>query len=345
MSFLSSHHGRQGFYIAEIGMNHNGDLQRARTLIREAADAGADAVKFQSIVPEEIVSPYNDAMLKGDGSLFMDETVLHFFREHSLDADAHRELQQTASDEGVLFVSSPFSLSMVELLEDLDVPFYKIASSEVTTIPLLKGIARTGKPVLLSTGMADEEEIARACGILSDGGCREIILLHCISLYPVRDDEMNLLRVPRLAERFGYATGLSDHSPGAEAAMIAAALGARVFEKHFTSDDGVDCPDKAVSVTPQGFREYIHAAERAIEMCGSGSLHPVEREREVARAARRSLFAARDIRQGEVIHSEDLTFLRPGTGISVADIDQVKGRRALMNIAAGDPLDFSMLEE
>ncbi|PKL37801.1 MAG: N-acetylneuraminate synthase [Spirochaetae bacterium HGW-Spirochaetae-1] len=323
---------RRCIFIAEIGLNHNGDMEVARAMIEAAAAAGADAVKFQTIVPQQLNSIYTTALLESGREDFTDESPWHFFEKFTLTGEEYAELQKLSRDLGLVFFSSPFDELSVELLETLDVSLYKIASSEVTNLPLIKKIAKTGKPAILSTGISQERDITDAINVFRKNSGGELILLHCVSLYPLEPAQANLMRIVRLRERFSLDVGFSDHSRDAKAMVAAAALGARIFEKHFTIDSAYDCPDKDVSVTPEQFARMIESVEECVDMLGSGAIGYGEHEKGVARAARRSLFARRFIAKGAVIKEEDLVSFRPGVGIAPNEAGLVIGRTASTDI-------------
>lgn len=320
-------------YIAEIGLNHNGDLDVAVTMIRAAAAAGADAVKFQTFVPELMSSVYTKDLMAAGVEREADTGLVDFFRTFVFNRTQYRLLQSAAVEAGVLFLSSVFDAESLDLLEGLDVPLYKLASSEVTNHPLIRAVAKTGKPLVLSTGMATEDELAGAIGQYSASGGPEIVLLHCVSLYPTRADQVNLARIPALARRFGLAVGFSDHTREAVTPMLAAAMGARIFEKHFTIDRFHECPDKDISCTPEEFAAMIESVETAVAMTGTGMLSYGEDEAVTARGARRSLFARRFIPAGKSIEEEDLVALRPGVGIPPSETARVIGRKSKVDIA------------
>ncbi|HQO39343.1 MAG TPA: N-acetylneuraminate synthase family protein [Spirochaetota bacterium] len=329
---------KKTIFIAEIGLNHNGSFAQAYEMIMRAADAGADAVKFQTFDPELMNSPYTRSLLEKGDTSFTDRGVIDFLSKFTLEKDEYLKLKERATASGVEFFSAPFDAVSVDLLEYTGVKLYKVASSEVTNIPLLRRIALTRKPVIMSTGMSSEDEIAAAVKTLKDGGCPEICLLHCVSLYPMRSDEANLLRIVNLRERFGLHTGLSDHSTGHETVSAAAILGARVFEKHFRLGEDHECPDAAVSLTPAAFKEMVEKVNEAISMLGSGDIAYSGRESDTARGAKRSIFAATDIGRGEVFDEKSLVLLRPGTGISASMFYSVTGKKALRDIPAGAPV-------
>ncbi len=322
-------------FIAEIGLNHNGSFAQAYEMIMRAAESGADAVKFQTFNPELMNSPYTRSLMeKGDMS-FQDRGVIDFLSKFTLEKDEYLKLKERATASGVEFFSAPFDAQSVDLLEYTGVKLYKVASSEVTNIPLLRRIAHTRKPVIMSTGMASEDEIAAAVHTLKDSGSTEICLLHCVSLYPMSTDEANLLRIVTLRERFGLHTGLSDHSTGYETVSAAAILGARLFEKHFKLGDDHECPDAEVSLTPAAFKAMTVKVNEAVSMLGTGEIAYGRREAGTALAAKRSLFASSDIKKGDVIDEKSLVALRPGTGISAAMFYSVTGKKALRDIQSG----------
>ncbi len=325
-------------YIAEIGLNHNGDFNTALEMIEKASGAGADAVKFQTFIPEFMNSPYTASLMKGDTNPARDNSLIEFFRGFTFPEDKWQMLKKKSEDCGVIFFSAPFDAPSVELLERLEVPLYKVASSEVTNPPLLKKIAAAGKPVILSTGMSTTEEIRSAIKILEENGAGEIALLHCVSLYPLDDSEANLNRIISLKKSFGKEVGISDHSRGYETVMIATALGASVVEKHFKLDDNHDCPDKDVSLSPFQFSNMIAAAERGAIMAGDGKIEFTGRESDTARGARRSLFASRDLHAGDIMAGEDVLCLRPGVGIPASRIYEFTGRKLKTDIKEGSIL-------
>jgi sialic acid synthase SpsE len=329
------HTGRKAIYIAEIGLNHNGDLETAMAMISLAARSGADAVKFQAFVPELMNSEYTADLLGSGTEKTRDTSTADFFRRFVFDRDQYRRLREAAGKAGTVFFSSVFDLDSLRLMEDLGVPLYKLASSEVTNHPLVEAVARTGKPAVMSTGMATEEEIDAAVSLFRKAGGAELVLMHCVSLYPARADQANLARIPALARRYGLATGFSDHTREGFTPMLAAALGARIFEKHFTIDRFHDCPDKDISCTPEEFAGMIESVETAIAMTGGGAISYEGAEAVTARAARRSLFARRPIPRGSVIERDSLVALRPGTGIPPSEIEDVAGKRSLVDIPEG----------
>lgn len=293
---------RRVLVVAEIGNNHEGDAEAAAALVRRAAASGADAVKFQTIIPEHLVRPDQEARLQ----------QLHRF---ALDAVTHRRLAAIAAEAGVMFMSTPFSLDAVDLLDPL-VPAFKIASGDNDFAPLLARVAATGKPVLLSTGMATAEDAALSAGWIGRnrpaGAAADVVLLHCVSAYPTPDDQANLGAIRDLG-RLGHPVGYSDHTLGIDAVVAAVALGARVIEKHFTLSKTTSAfRDHALSAELGEFAEMVRRIRSVELMLGDGAKRPMPAEAATAVAARRSACAARDLPQGHVIGPHDLAWLRPG---------------------------------
>jgi N,N'-diacetyllegionaminate synthase len=326
---------RSALYIAEIGMNHNGDMDTALAMISAAARAGADAVKFQTFDPDLMNSVYTKDLLDAGVERRPDGAAADFFRKFVFSPDQYRALKSAAGEAGVVFFSSVFDMPSLSLLEGIAVPMYKLASSEVTNHPLIEAVAKTGKPAILSTGIATEEEIGMAVSLFRGAGGGEMVLMHCVSLYPTLPDQVNLARIPALARRFGLPVGFSDHTRDADATALAAATGARIFEKHFTIDRFHDCPDKDISCTPEEFAAMIARVESAVSMMGAGGISFGGAEAGTARAARRSLFARRFIPRGRTIGEDDLVALRPGVGIPVTAMKRVIGARSLADIPEG----------
>jgi len=337
--------GKEPIFVAEIGLNHNGNIDEAIAMIKAAAECGADAVKFQTFIPELMVSPFASSMLNEEAFMKKDYDTINFFKKFTFSKEEWLRIQEAAKKYNVEFFSAAFDIPSVELLEELNVRLYKIASSEVTNIPLLEKIGRTKKPVIMSTGMACEEEILSAIETLSKNGTGDIVLLHCVSLYPLDDSEANLRRVLSLKEKFKLPVGLSDHSRDHYAAMIASAFGAVVIEKHFKLHSKHLCPDSEVSLEPESFSEMIALARRGFALAGSGEIKTQGRECNTARGARRSLFAAKKIPAGKELSMDDVIALRPGTGIPVQEIYKYRGKKVLTDIDEGLPLKGEYFEQ
>ena len=317
--------------IAEIGINHNGDRDSAKKLIIAAAQAGADAVKFQTYNPESLYSVYTKSLMETGSESFPDRGIINFFAQFYFSPKDLAYLKKTADSNNVEFFSAPFDIESVDTLEKIGVRLYKVASSEVTNIRLLNAIAQTGKPVLLSTGMTHEKEIAEAVSILNKAGC-DLTILHCVSLYPLQDSEMNLSRMSYLAKRFEKPVGFSDHSKDITGAVAASFMGASVIEKHFTLGGDYRCPDENVSVDPSGLKKLDEELRKARVMMGNGAVSFDVKEAEVAKGARRSLYAKKAIPAGKVLDEHDMIEKRPGVGIPADKIYFYIGKRSRKNI-------------
>jgi sialic acid synthase SpsE len=336
--------GRPAFVIAEAGVNHNGDLELGRALIREAKRAGADAIKFQSYKAGKIstrTAPrYWVEADDPDGSQY--DT---FRRQDSFGPEEHGELFRCAREEGILCFSAPFDDEAVDMLDELGVPAFKIASADLTDHPLLAKVAAKGKPVILSTGLADIAEIAEAVEVIRRKGNDQIVLLHCTLQYPCDPKNANLRMMLHMKAAFpGIPVGLSDHTLGIAVPQAAVALGAVVIEKHYTMDKTLPgSTDHYLSVDPAELKQMI-AAIRTIESAmGRYEKGPVEAESGAYKYARRSIVAAKDIPRGTEIARDMLTFKRPGTGIYPKHVDLVVGRRARVDIPEDSVLDWSMI--
>jgi N,N'-diacetyllegionaminate synthase len=331
--------GSPCFVIAEAGVNHNGDVELARRLIDAAVEAGADAVKFQTFHADALASA--DApkaayqiTLTGDA-----ESQRDMLRRLELSPAAHTELSRHARSRGILFCSTPFDLESVDLLADLNVPFFKVSSGDLTYVPLLRHLARKERPIVLSTGMADMAEVEAALEILRAAGARDVALLQCVTAYPAPAPDVNLSVIGMLRERFGVPVGYSDHTLGREVAVAAVALGAAILEKHLTLDRGLPGPDHRASLEPDEFAALVREIRVVEAALGDGQKRPMPSETtNRAIAARRSVVAAVDIRAGTSIRAGMLDCARPGDGIPAAEFDSVVGRRATRAFRAGEKI-------
>jgi N,N'-diacetyllegionaminate synthase len=322
------------FVIAEGGVNHDGDVDVAHRLIDAAADAGASAVKFQTFVPEALASasaPTAAYQREGDGG----DEQLAMLARLALPTDAWAALQVHAHDRGVLFLSTPFDESSAELLDRLDVPAFKVGSGELTNLPFLAGLARRGRPLIVSTGMATMVEVAAAVDAIRATGERQLALLHCVSSYPAAAEDANLAAMATMREAFGLQTGWSDHTPGIELPVAATALGAAIVEKHLTLDRGRRGPDHAMSLEPTEFAAMVAAIRATALAVGDGDKVPTAAEREIAAVARRSLHWTTDLPAGTTIEAAHLAAQRPGTGVSPARASEFIGRPTNHHVTAG----------
>jgi sialic acid synthase SpsE len=312
------------FVLAEIGLNHNKDVSLACRMIDDAIKSGADGVKFQSYITEHLMRTDNPAY--------------NIFKDLELSADEFRQIADHCKAVNIPFISTPFCHETVEMLAKLDVPAFKIASSDITYLDLISHAASFGKPVILSTGMSDFREIDNAVETILGKNNNQIIILHCISKYPPAEEDLCLNAIAVLKNRYPHFTiGFSDHTGSPTAAVAARALGATFFEKHFTSDRSLPGPDQAISTDPDEMKIYIDAIHSADRMCRT--LSAADRaDMTIAPFARRSLFAVNDIKSGSTIQPDDITALRPGDGIPANEMGSIIGKTATRNIKAGAKL-------
>jgi len=321
---------REVLVVAEVGNNHEGDVGRAEELVRRAAQAGAQAVKFQTIVPERLVSPSQTARIEQ-------------LRRLCLGYDDFERLAEVASQAGIMFMSTPFDLESARRLAPL-VPAFKIASSDNNFVQLLQAVAGTGKPVLLSTGLADLKQVKRSCAVMEAVWKRKkrspgLALLHCVSSYPAPAESANLLAIRTLAAKTRYTVGYSDHTLGIEAAVASVALGARVIEKHFTlSKTQSAFRDHQLSAEPAELAELVRRVKQLQSMLGDGVKAPHPVEAAVGQAARRSIVARRALAAGHKIAAADLDWLRPGGGLAPGEEKKLVGRRLKRAVQAGEML-------
>lgn len=332
--------GQPAYLIAEMSANHNQDFLRAKEIVHAAAENGADAVKVQTYTPDTITIDHDgEGFVIGEGSLWEKRKLYHLYSEASMPWEWQPRLKEEADKLGIALFSSPFDSSAVDFLEDVDMPAYKVASFEVVDIPLLQRIAATGKPVIMSTGMATLGEIEEAVRTLRADNVKGLALLHCVSAYPALPKSMNLRRIPHLAETFGLPTGLSDHTLGIAAAVASVALGACIIEKHLTLSRKDGGPDASFSLEPSEFRIMADAVREAEMALGDACCLSMADDAE-NRKLRRSLYAVRDIKEGELFSEENVRSIRPGLGMHTRYYPQVLGRKAARRLAKGTPISF-----
>lgn len=331
------------FIIAEAGVNHNGDINLAKKLIDVAQEAGADAVKFQTFRAEELVTETAEKAEYQKETTSPAESQFAMIKKLELTGRDFEELGAYAQRKGIIFLSSPFDNGSVDLVEKLGVPAFKVGSGEITNFPLLKHIARKKKPIILSTGMSTLSEVAEALEIIRNEGVAEIILLHCVSSYPTKMEDMNLKAMATLKQAFGLPVGLSDHTLGITIPIAAVALGACVIEKHFTLDKNLSGPDHKASLEPGELKEMVAAIRDVEKALGNGVKRPTMEEAENKKVVRRSITAKVDIAKGTVITEEMLAIKRPGTGLEAKSMNLIIGGRAKENIKSGETITFSKL--
>jgi N,N'-diacetyllegionaminate synthase len=332
--------GASVFVVAEIGINHDGSVSHAERLIDAAAESGADAVKFQSYRVDRLLIPSRERYAQQmDGS----ESAYQMLRRCELSWEDQAKLKQHADARGVLFMSTPFDEESADFLDTLGVPVFKIASADITHVPLLRHIAAKGKPILLSTGMSFLSEVADAIYVLRSSGAKEILLMHCVSAYPAGPQHMNLRALQTLQSYFELSVGLSDHSEGILLPLVAVSLGAVLLEKHFTLDKNAPGPDHKASMDPNDLKLLIKSLREVEASLGDGRKRPSEVEEESRLFSRRSIVAAVDIRAHETIAQWMLAFKRPGSGLEPRHWEKVIGMTARRNIGKDTILQWEDL--
>ena len=330
--------GHPCFVIAEAGVNHNGDLQLAHRLVDVAADAGADAVKFQTFDPERLVSPLASKAAYQIASTGSAESQLEMLRRLVLPQSELAPLAAHAAERGLLFLSTPFDETSADLLDGLGMAGFKVPSGEVTNHPFLAHLAAKGKPLLLSTGMSTLVEVANAIEVIRENGDPPLAILHCVTNYPAAAADCNLRAIAAMRTAFGAPVGWSDHTEGAAVSLAAVAAGARLLEKHFTTDRTLPGPDHRASLEPGELAALVQAVRAVESAMGDGVKRPAASELANASVVRRSLHAARPLPAGHVLQESDLIALRPGTGLSPAIRDRLVGRRLRAGVESGEML-------
>jgi pseudaminic acid synthase len=331
------------YIIAEMSANHNQDFDQAVKLIEAARGAGADAVKLQTYTPDTMtIDCDNEYFRIGKGTIWEGRNLYELYKEAYTPWDWQPKLKEIANDLGMDLFSSPFNETAVDFLEKMDVPAYKIASFEIVDIPLIQYVSRTGKPIIMSTGMATLAEIDEAVTAAREAGCKELALLKCASAYPADPADMNLRTIAHMAEAFGVPVGLSDHTVGIAVAVAAVALGACIVEKHFTLSRSVSGPDSAFSLEPQEFKDMVKAIRIAEKAMGKVNYDVTDRE-VASRAFRRSLFVIKDMEEGEVFTEENIRSIRPGYGLHTRHLEKIKGRCAARKIQRGMPMNWDLV--
>lgn len=327
--------GEPVYVIAEAGINHEGDIETAKKLIRIAKDAGADAIKFQTHLPEKEM--LNDLNIKiGDITLF------ELLKKVELTKDNHIKLKEYATRKGIEFLSTPFCKEAVDLLEEIDIPAYKVGSGEMTNFPLLEYIAKKKKPMIISTGMNTYEEIDETIVFLKKFKS-EIILLHCTSDYPTKYEDVNLRVIKKLQEKFEIPIGLSDHSIGIYTALASVPLGACVIEKHFTSDKNLLGPDHKISLNPTELKKLVEGI-RIVEKAMGSIKELTDNEIAIRKIAHESIVSLMDIPKETIIKRNMIGMKRPGTGIPSKDFDRLIGLKTIRNIKANTIIKWSDFE-
>ena len=331
------------FVIAEAGVNHNGDVRIARELVKLAAQAGADAIKFQTFAAERLATASAPKASYQLARTERGESAQAMLKRLELGRDEHLQLLDDCKREGIMFLSSAFDEASADLLEELGVEAFKVPSGEITNLPYLSHLAKKQRPLLVSTGMSTLEEVEVAFTTIQDASRVSVVLLHCVSLYPSPAAGTNLRAMATMRDRFRVPVGYSDHTDGVEVALAAAALGASVIEKHLTTDRALPGPDHAASLEPDELSAMIKGIRMVESSLGDGVKKPLPEEAETALVARKSLVAATDIAQGAVVGREMIAIKRPGTGLPPARLDWIVGRRARVAIPSGSVITQDMV--
>lgn len=335
--------GQPPYIIAELSANHNGKLETALCIIEEAAKAGADAVKLQTYRPDTITLDCDNDDFKIKGGLWDGRTLYELYEEAHTPWEWHKPLFEHARKLGITIFSSAFDTTAVGLLEALGAPAYKIASFEALDLPLIECVARTGKPMIISTGMADAEEIQEAIDAARGAGCEQLAVLHCVSGYPAPPEDYNLLTIPDMIERFGLVTGLSDHTLDNTTAITSVALGASLIEKHFTLDRNGGGPDDSFSLEPADLAALCRDAKTAWQALGQVDYGTKSSEQGNVQF-RRSLYFVKDLKAGDVITEDAVRSVRPGYGIAPKYLDRVVGRTVNQMVTANKPVTEDVLQ-
>ncbi|SFG17316.1 N-acetylneuraminate synthase [Halopelagius inordinatus] len=328
--------------IAEAGINHNGELALAKKLVDEAVEAGADVVKFQTFDPNEVVTEATEKAeyQKRSGSGGQYEMLSSVV----LDREDHETLVEYCEERCIEFMSTPYDSDSVSILESLGVERYKIASADIVNKPLLEAVAETGKPIILSTGMATLGEIERAVDFLREEGCDDLTLLHCVSCYPAEPEQVNMRFIETLRSAFGAPVGFSDHTLGTDISVMAASRGASTVEKHFTLDREMDGPDHFASLEPDQLTELVEGVRAVTSAMGGTARELSAEERENIGSMRRSLHFRRSMEKGEQLDIEDVKVVRPFEGVDPWEIDDVVNRTLVHDIDTNDPVTWDDLE-
>jgi pseudaminic acid synthase len=326
-----------------MSANHGQDFETAVRIVKAAKNAGADAVKLQTYTPDTLTIDSEKDVFWIRQTIWKGVRLYDLYREAYMPWEWQPKLKDLADEIGIDLFSSPFDSSAVDFLETMNVPAYKVASFELVDLPLVRRIAVTRKPIILSTGMATMEEIEEALRAAGEAGGKEIALLKCTSAYPAPTEEMNLLTLPHLAETFHVPAGLSDHTLGSEVALAAVALGANIIEKHFTLSRKVPGPDSSFSMEPDEFAKMVSAIRIVEKARGTVSYELSEKEAE-SRHFRRSLFVVKDMKAGDVFTEENVRSIRPGNGLHTRHLGEILGKKAARNVERGTPLNWDLID-
>jgi pseudaminic acid synthase len=331
------------FIIAELSANHNGSLETAIETIKAAKRTGADAIKFQTYTADTITidSKKDDFLIKG--TIWEGKNLYQLYQEAYTPWEWHKKLFKAAEDEGLIYFSSPFDKTAVNFLEELNVPAYKIASFEITDIPLIEYVASKGKPIIISTGIAELEDIELAIDACKRMGNDNIAILKCTSSYPAPIEEANMAMIRDFEKRFGVISGLSDHTMGATVPIVATSMGAKIIEKHFILDRSIGGPDASFSMNEVEFTEMVNAVREAEKAIGKVDYHLTDKQKS-GKAFSRSLYVVKDMKAGDVITEENVRSIRPGYGLHPKYYAQILGKKVNTDLEKGDPIRLDFVE-
>ena len=333
------------FIIAELSANHQGDINVAIETIRAAKRSGADAVKLQTYTADTITLNVKNKYFKiNQGTAWDGRYLYDLYKEAHTPWEWHKKLFDTAKDEGLVCFSSPFDRTAVDFLETLNTPIYKIASFEITDIPLIEYVAKKGKPIIISTGIAAIDDIELAINTCKKAGNNDITILKCTSQYPAKIGDANLLTIPDIAARFDVEVGLSDHTLGITAPVVAVAFGAKVIEKHIILDKSIGGPDAHFSLDENEFKEMVNAVRDAEKSFGKVD-YELTQAKKISRTFSRSLFVVEDVAKGDIITHENVRSVRPGFGLHTKHLKDILGRLFSQSVKKGEPLDFNMIQQ
>lgn len=332
------------YLIAEMSANHNGNIDTAFRIIQEAKNAGADALKIQTYTPDTITLNSDLLDFQITGGLWDGKTLYELYEWAHTPWEWHKPLFEHAKKLGIPIFSSPFDKTAVDLLEDLNAPAYKIASFEAVDLQLIEYVARTGKPMIISTGMLDEQEIQEAINAAKEAGCKDLAILHCVSGYPAPSEDYNLKTISDMIERFGLVTGLSDHTLDNTTALTSVALGASIIEKHFTLDRNGGGPDDSFSLEPRDLAALCRDSKTAWKALGKIN-YGLKSSEQGNLKFRRSLYFIKDMKAGEVITEESIRSIRPGYGLKPKYFSEVLGKTVKCNIKLGTPVTWDLIKE
>tara|TARA_B100000900_G_C20586664_1_gene719883 strand:- start:720 stop:1742 length:1023 start_codon:yes stop_codon:yes gene_type:complete len=333
------------FIIAELSANHQGDINVAIETIRAAKRSGADAVKIQTYTADTITLNVKNKYFKiNQGTAWDGRYLYDLYKEAYTPWEWHKQLFDTAKDEGLVCFSSPFDRTAVDFLETLNTPIYKIASFEITDIPLIEYVAKKGKPIIISTGIAAIDDIELAINTCKKAGNNDITILKCTSQYPAKIGDANLLTIPDIAARFDVEVGLSDHTLGVTAPVVAVAFGAKVIEKHIILDKSIGGPDAHFSLDENEFKEMVNAVRDAEKSFGKVD-YELTQAKKISRTFSRSLFVVEDVAKGDIITHENVRSVRPGFGLHTKHLKDILGRLFSQSVKKGEPLDFNMIQQ